>query len=152
MTAALWAKVAALLTAAALGAAAADNIWSTRWAKRNAADAAQREDATRAMLSAEKTYLNQIATAQRDHAQAKAQLDTERRRADAAAERLRDTGTAYLTAGATDTAAACRQRAATLWLLFEEADRAAGAMAQAADEHAADVTVLLQAWPTDTGP
>lgn len=152
MSVALLARITALLIAAALGAAAADNIWSTRWAKRDATDAKQREAATTATLTAEKHYLNQIATAQRDHAQAKAQLDTERRRADTAAVSLRNAGTAYLAAGATDTPAACRQRAATLWSLFQEADRTAGAMAQAADEHAADVTALMQAWPASPGP
>lgn len=149
MTAALWAKVTAVAVAALLGGLTCNTVWRARWAERDAADAAARDVATRTTLSAEKHYLNQIATAQRDHVKTQSLLNAELTRAAAAAERLRDTGAAYLTAGATDTAAACRQRAATLWLLFEEADRAAGAMAQAADEHAADTATLMAAWPSN---
>lgn len=156
MSGPLLARFVALLIGAAIataiGAYAADTIWSKRWAERDSQDAKQRAQATTATLSAEKNYLNQIATAQRDHAKTKALLAAERARADAAALSLRNAGTAYLAAGATDTPAACRQRAATLWLIFQEADREAGTMAQAADEHAADVTALLQAWPVNQGP
>ena len=147
MSVALMARLAALLVAASIGACTADTLWAKRWAARDAADAAQREAATRATLAAEKTYLNQIAIAQREHVKTQALLKAERARADAATDRLRDAGTAYLAAGATDTPAACRQRAATLWSLFQEADREAGAMAQAADEHAADLATVMAAWP-----
>lgn len=144
------AAVALTASCAAAGAYATHLYWSARWAQRDAADAVQREENTRLVLTAEKNYLNQIATAERDRNAAQATIDTERRRADAAADSLRDAGANYLATinRADTTVASCRQRAAALWQLFDEADREAGGMAQAADEHAADLRKMMVAWPT----
>lgn len=149
--------VAVALTCAAAGAyvnslwwSKREAWWATRWAERDADDARQREENTRLVLTAEKNYLNQIATAERDRNAAQATIDTERRRADAAANSLRRAGADYLATinRADTTLSACRQRAATLWQLFDEADGAAGAMAQAAEQHAADLRKMMVAWPT----
>lgn len=48
---------------------------------------------------------------------------------------------------AADSVAACHQRAAELGQLFADADRVAGEMAAAADRHADEVRLLLEAWP-----
>lgn len=142
--------IAVVLACSAAGAYASHLYWSARWAQRDADDARQREENTRLVLTAEKNYLNKIATAERDRNAAQAVIETERRRADAAARSLRDAGANYLATlnRADTTLSACRQRAATLWQLFDEADGAAGEMAQAADEHAADVIKLQTACQT----
>lgn len=150
----VWVKVIALGVAvavsAAAGAYATNIVWSKRWAERDATDAAQRAENVMLVLSAEKSYLNRIMTAERERDAAQATIDTERRRADAAADSLRDAGANYLATlnRADTTVASCRQRAAALWDIFQEADSEAGGMAQAADEHAADLRKMMVAWPT----
>lgn len=144
------AAVALTASCAAAGAYATHLYWSARWAQRDAADAVQREENTRLVLTAEKNYLNQIATAERDRNAAQATIDTERRRADAAANSLRRAGADYLATinRADTTLSACRQRAATLWDIFQEADDEAGAMAGASEKHAADLRKMMVACPT----
>lgn len=71
---------------------------------------------------------------------------------DCAAKRMRDHIAASLARGEpSDSIAACRKRTATCWELFGAADATAGAMAQAADQHANEVKLLLDAWPGDSG-
>lgn len=150
----VWVKVIALGVAvavsAAAGAYATNIVWSKRWADRDATDAERRAENTSLVLSAEKSYLNRIVTAERERDAAQATIDTERHRADVAADKLRRAGSDYVAAidRADTTVAACRQRAAALWDIFQEADREAGGMAQAADEHAADLRKMMVAWPT----
>lgn len=83
------------------------------------------------------------------HAQALALRDRTIRDLRRTADELRHTAAAYAAGGdaAGDSLAACRVRAATLAELFGEADAAAGDLAQAADRHAGEVRLLLDAWP-----
>lgn len=134
--------------AAAAAAAGTHFIWSARWDRHQAHDATQREAAALETLRLERQYLNRIETAETNHAKATQIIDNERNRADAAARRLRDHISASLARReSADSLTACRERAATCWELFGEADDTAGEMAQAADQHAGEVRLLLDAWP-----
>lgn len=138
--------------AAVAGAYGSHVIWSARWDRHQAKDATQREAAAMETLRIERQYLNRIETAEANHAKATQVIDRERNRADATSKRLRDHLAASVASGkSTDSVAACRERAATCWELFVEADATAGAMAQAADQHANEVKLLLDAWPGDSG-
>lgn len=78
---------------------------------------------------------------------AKALADRDRRIADLAASSLRNAAATRAAGSDGDSLAACRADAATLRDVLEGVDDEAGRLAAAADRHADEVRVLLEAWP-----
>lgn len=78
---------------------------------------------------------------------AKALADRDRRISDLAATSLRDAAAARAAGSGDDSLAACRADAATLRDVLAGVDDEAGRLAAAADRHADEVRVLLEAWP-----
>jgi hypothetical protein len=78
---------------------------------------------------------------------AKALADRDRRISDLAATSLRDAAITRAAGSGDDSLAACRADAAVLRDVLAGVDGEAGRLAAAADRHADEVRVLLEAWP-----
>lgn len=143
------AVVAGLLAGAAwTGHTWTDRKWSSKWDKAVAAQqtALALEQAKNRQI--EQDWNVRLQTAEARHATDLQTVQNARRRADAESRSLRDALAAIGgRPAAEDSLAACRERTATLGELFAEADAEAGRMAEAAEQHAAQVRLLLAAWP-----
>jgi hypothetical protein len=95
----------------------------------------------------EQQHAERMANAQRTREQ---EVSRSRRAADllrTERDGLRDTIAVYAAGPADDTGPACRERAATLGALLDDALRTAAACTAGAEQHATDVRALRDGWP-----
>ena len=145
---------AQLLVAAAIAAAAFGTAWTVQgWrydkqiADIHAAQAVASAEAQRKANETTAMLQQQADAAQREHARRLADIRSDATRARGVADRLRndlDTARATLPDA---TCGSAREYAKTVNELFGECTATAGRLAEAADGHAADALMLLQAWP-----
>ena len=146
----IWTHTAAALLGAAIAAAGAWQVQSWRYTGQiNEMKAAQAEavnTATREARAQESRRYQEIQNAQAKSAQRAADARRASDAARTAGDGLRDDIAAGLRASE-ESAAACHQHAASVSRLLSQCEADYRGMATAAQGHAGDVMLLLDAWP-----
>jgi hypothetical protein len=123
------------------------NKWQAKYAKAESRWQHEQAAAADAARFALETWTKQKAEAEAKYVQDIQARDSRIAALARTADGLRNAADKRAIGGPDDSLAACRADAAALVSVLTEVDREAGDLAKAADQHADEVRVLLDAWP-----